>query len=315
MLRDRSICRRIAIMLIMSCAAIIAADGPARASTLRGGLEPGPHGIAFTALERYDYSRSFGPKRDYFGAIIPGERGRPVQVCIWYPSERQDDVSGAVYGEYAFVYPDDTRFFDFLSNLQTRELGVLFRYFGNNRDAVMDLMSVEMTAVRDATHAVGPFPLLIYQPDFNNNVTENSILFEYLASHGFVVAATHSFGAAETGSQGGPADLETLIGDMEFAIAAVRDLAAAGSSDRSRAISASECPIADHPGPRDQSLSGKPRGFDRESDESVRSGLAFLPREHERLQRLRAPRRLRLHQPRRGRAIRSDGPVRVGPRP
>ena len=224
MLRDRCICQRIAIVLIVSSVAIIVAGGVAGTSTLRGGLEPGPYGIAFTALERYDYSRSFGPKRDYFGTIIPGERGRPVQICIWYPAEPQDEAAGAVYGEYAFVYPDDTRFFDFLSNLQNRELGVLFRYFGNNRDAVMDLMSVEMTAVRDAPHAAGSFPLLVYQPDFNNNVTENSILFEYLASHGFVVAATHSFGTAEVGSQGGPADLETLVGDMEFTIAAMRDL-------------------------------------------------------------------------------------------
>jgi tetratricopeptide (TPR) repeat protein len=213
-----------AIRAMLLSTLIILMTTSTQASGLKGGLDQGPYGIGFKAIERYDYSRSFGPKRDYFGAVIPGERGRPIQICLWYPAEPESEAVSAVYGEYAFVYPDDTRFFDFLSNLQNRELGVLFRYFGNNRDAVMEIMSVEMAAVRDAPHAEGSFPLLIYHPDFNNNVTENSILFEFLASHGFVVAATHSFGTTEVLTQGGASDLETAVGDMEFTIAALHDL-------------------------------------------------------------------------------------------
>ncbi len=221
MLKYECICRGTAAVVIML---ILMLGATAETSELRGGLEPGPYRIGFKAIENYDYSRSFGPKTDYFGAIVPGERGRPLQICIWYPAEHGEEAVSTVYGEYAFVYPEDTRLFDFLSNLQNRELGVLFSYFGNDRDAVMELMSVEMAAVRDAPHAEGSFPLLVYQPDFNNNATENSILCEYLASHGFVVAASHSFGTAEIGSQGGPADLETLVGDMEFVIATMHDL-------------------------------------------------------------------------------------------
>jgi hypothetical protein len=224
MLKYRSMCRATVAAPAVFTMLILILSVTARSSGLRGGLERGPYGIGFKAVEDYDYSRSFGPKRDYFGTVIPGERGRPIQVCIWYPAGHEEAAVSAVYGEYAFVYPEDTRLFDFLSNLQNRELGVLFTYFGNDRDAVMELMSVEMAAVRDAPHAEGSFPLVIYQPDFNNNATENSILCEYLASHGFVVAASHSFGTAEIGSQGRPADLETLVGDMEFVIATMHNL-------------------------------------------------------------------------------------------
>jgi len=87
-----------------------------------GQLQPGPYAVGFTTIERYDHSRAFAAKRDYFGNTIPGERARPMQVCIWYPAVPADDAVSVVYGEYAFAYPEDNNFMELLSQLHGREL-------------------------------------------------------------------------------------------------------------------------------------------------------------------------------------------------
>lgn len=210
------------IFALASCWAAFLPGSSAPASTVWGELTPGPHAVGFTAVETYDYSRSFEAKKDYFGVPLPGERGRPVQVCVWYPAEYTEDASPMVYGEYAFVYPDDIRFYDLLSNLQDREIGVLYFTFNSNLGAVVDLQSEEMAGVRDAPAAPGEFPLILYAPHFNLNITENLILCEYLASHGFVVASTHAYGASGLRSGDSAMDVEVLVADLGFTLAAMR---------------------------------------------------------------------------------------------
>jgi tetratricopeptide (TPR) repeat protein len=208
---------------LILCGPALAPGGAALASAVWGDLEPGPHAVGFMAVEKYDYSRSFEAKKDYFGTSMPGERGRPVQVCIWYPATIAESDPHMVYGEYAFVYPEDGRLYMFLGGLQDREVGVLHFVFNNDRGAVIDLQSEEMMAVRGAAVATGRFPLILYAPNFNSSFTENLILCEYLASHGFVVASTHAYGprALRSGQDG--AAVEMLISDLGFVLATMHD--------------------------------------------------------------------------------------------
>ena len=85
---------------------------------LWGDLEPGPYGVGFETIEKFDNSRVSKPKMNYFGELQEGKRARPIQICIWYPAVKSDDDAPMVYGEYAFPYPEDDAFFDFLSNLK-----------------------------------------------------------------------------------------------------------------------------------------------------------------------------------------------------
>lgn len=175
---------------------------------------PGPHGIGFMTVEKYDYSRSFRAKHDYFGAVLEGERARPLQICLWYPALTADEAATMVYGEYAFPYPADERFMEILSNLHNRELGTLFQQFNRDQALVQELMSVKMAAVRDAPAAEGVFPLIIYHS--GPGCMENVVLYEYLASHGFVVATTHALGMATLNPDVSQNSLEAMIRDKEF---------------------------------------------------------------------------------------------------
>ncbi len=210
----------IAVALIPAAVAGVAAE----TSVLWGALEPGPHAVGFRTIEHYDYSRTYRPEKDFFGDPLEGVSARPIQVCYWYPSVAIDGGAAMVYGEYSFPYPENSGFFDILSNLQNRDLGALFFVFGNNQPLAQNSMDLKMRAVRDAKEAEGSFPLIIYHGSRGGGYCENVVMCEYLASHGFVVAATHTLGtlAANPAAQGD--DLESAVRDRELATALMRDL-------------------------------------------------------------------------------------------
>lgn len=51
------------------------------------------------------------------------------------------------------------------------------------------LMAVQTAACADAPSGPGRFPLVLYSGGWFNRAPDNTILFEHLASHGFVVAS------------------------------------------------------------------------------------------------------------------------------
>ena len=61
--------------------------GLGQAPPLWGKIKPGPYAVGFRTIEKYDYSRTFQPAKDYFGNPVPGQTARPIQVCYWYPAE------------------------------------------------------------------------------------------------------------------------------------------------------------------------------------------------------------------------------------
>ena len=197
--------------------------GVSGASPLWGKLIPGPHAVGFRAIEKYDYSRTYQPKRDYFGAALPGERARPLQICMWYPGRPKAGAGPVVLNEYNFVTPEDAEFYQILGGLQNREIAVLFPALGNDMDAVLQALAIEMTAVKNADPAGGAFPLIIYQGDLNTGLVENAVMCEYLASHGFVVAAAQAPGPAALRSEPNASSLEIMAEDMGFVLAALRD--------------------------------------------------------------------------------------------
>jgi len=218
--------RVLAILLefaLVSCGFALLPAPVAGEGAFWGGLERGPYGVGFRAVEEYDYSRSFAAKRDYFGAPIEGERARPIQICLWYPARPSGEEPSMVYGEYAIVYPEDDRFFSFLSGLQDREVGTLYRVFNGDQSAIMELMSAEAGAVRNAPAAGGIFPLIVYIPSFNHGIAENAVLCEFLASYGFAVVMTHAYGPAAYASEPFPSHLEILIGDVQYALGAAHE--------------------------------------------------------------------------------------------
>ncbi len=202
---------------------IIAGGVQAQEFSFWGGLEAGPYGVGFETIEKYDYSRSFRSSTDYFGEPQEGETARPIQICIWYPAQKTDEQIPMVYGEYAFPYPNNSDFFGIVSRLQNRELQAIGFVFQGDQAALQSVMDLNVTAVRDAPHEDGEFPLIVYHTGHISGYCQNATMCEYLASHGFIVATTHALGANDVNVLPEPRDIESLIRDKEFAVAQLRD--------------------------------------------------------------------------------------------
>jgi dienelactone hydrolase len=127
------------------------------------------------------------------------------------------------FAEYAFPYPEDASFFPFLSQLQNRELGTIFFFMGNSQALVQGAMDLDLMAIRDASPVPGPFPLVVYHADERSGYGQNAVLCEYLASHGFVVATTHTIGASAVNAGPQQSDLEAAIRDKELLVAVMRE--------------------------------------------------------------------------------------------
>ncbi len=194
------------------------------------GLDAGQYAVGFTTIEKYDYSRTMRSPIDYFGDPLPGEIARPIQICIWYPAEADSSARKMVFGEYVFPNPEDTRLFDFLSRLQEREILRLHNLLRMDGGLVLDILNAEVGSIRDASPAEGRFPVMLYYGDRGSGVAENMRLFEYLASHGIIVAALHSVGTTGQASEGIAQYLETAARDLEFAVAAIGGFAPADLS-------------------------------------------------------------------------------------
>jgi len=191
---------------------------------LWGHLEPGPYTIGFETLELVDHSRTFLHKYDCEGMPRMIECGRPMQISIWYPALRTASKAGVVFAEYIFPMPEDDDFFNLLADLQNREIySRLFGRLTNSYALIQDLMNVSMAAIREAPPVDSVFPLVIYFPDLNGTLTENVVLFEYLASHGFVVAVSPSLGTYLLNAEKSSIDLETAVRDGEFIKAVMHD--------------------------------------------------------------------------------------------
>lgn len=220
--RTASICAPVIFLLILVLG--FQTNILAQTSSLWGDLKPGKHAAGFRTIEKYDYSRTFRSRHDYFGEIIPGENARAIQICIWYPAEKTADASKLVLGEYAFPMPDDPDFFQVITATQQRELQRLVGLLGNNQGIMLDASNIEMGAVRDAAPADGKFPLIVYFPGLMSSISDNFVLCEYLASHGFVVMTTHMVGTGGLNPGINQIDFETVVRDKEFALANIRHL-------------------------------------------------------------------------------------------
>jgi hypothetical protein len=180
-------------------------------------LDNCPYAVGFQTMERYDLSRNFRSPRDYFGNPIPGETARPIQVCMWYPANKESSSPPMVYGEYVFPYPKDTRLFGFLSHIQNREIGRLHRLLNNDGGMVLDLLSMEVAAARDIAPAPGRFPVVVYSCRMGSAMVEN-------------VAGVSSVGRSSLVQERTTGGLETAARDAEYALTLVREFPAADTS-------------------------------------------------------------------------------------
>jgi len=180
-------------------------------------LEYGRYEVGYKVFEVYDKGRTFG-----FPDKNDPEKNldRPMQISLWYPAvEESSDPMKYIDYEYSAVTEVDFEADNKKSKTDYRNEKIkLFKEYKADLDLLNDIFDLEMKAGQDAPFLEKEFPLIIYNPGGNEKAYENCVLFEYLASQGFVIAATPSFGTDSRETIFDKALLKTLLADMRFAV-------------------------------------------------------------------------------------------------
>jgi dienelactone hydrolase len=197
---------------------------PAAGAPLWGRLRPGPYAVGYTARAEHDPTRTSVHDTGKDGAAPCGPRA--VDLRLWYPAEPSAARAGALrYGGYLAPPAGDAAGSLALEGLRQRTLALLRDdLLDGAEDRLQELLSLPTAARRDASPAPGRFPWLLYAGGLNSGVEENSVLFEYLASHGHVVVAVASLGEGWVNASTNAVSVLTAAADLAFARGAARSL-------------------------------------------------------------------------------------------
>lgn len=172
-------------------------------SAFWAGLEAGPYTVGFETLPLRDYARPFRSDGD--------DRTRQLTLAIWYPARPANDEP-LPFSRYVGSEPE--RFAQWI-----RATG-----YPLDGDELSRIAGTETAAFEGAPRAPGSFPTLLMGTGLTAPIYLNTVLCEYLASHGYVVIAVPSMAYREDVSPGYDAlTIETHLRDLELVIHEMRD--------------------------------------------------------------------------------------------
>jgi hypothetical protein len=221
--------RRVALIGLF----VIALPGLAAAKSppLWGKLVPGSYKVGFRTVWQLDYSRryntTFADKTTYATSKAP----RPILINMWYPAKVAGNGKTMRHRDYLDVRsaePSLAKFSRALAGyelrLYTQELQAKPGKGPPDRGTRLldELLNTPTPCVRDAAAAKGQFPLAIYHAGYGSTFDDNSVLCEFLASHGYVV-----FGSAFQEPSGASFNVDgkqTSARDMQFLVGYAKQL-------------------------------------------------------------------------------------------
>jgi pimeloyl-ACP methyl ester carboxylesterase len=168
----------------------------ARSPPLWDKLPPGPHAVGYKTSWQLDYSRRYNMSFDNKTAYAPGKAPRPILVNLWYPAKKVGDPTRMPHRDYLNIRSDDPLLATFATRLSEYNRAVLSKeVMGKPAAELTDreqpllgqFLDTPTACIRDAAPVRGSFPLVIYHAGAGSSFEDNSVLCEFLASHGFVV--------------------------------------------------------------------------------------------------------------------------------
>jgi hypothetical protein len=179
-------------LLVLASPAVAGAQPP----PLWGTLPPGPHAVGFKTGWQFDYARRFNATFDDKTTYAAGKAPRPILVNVWYPAGAAADAKRMPHRDYLNIRTDDPRLALFSAKMAEYNRATLAREVmgkpaaeltDRGRALLDEFLDTPTACVRDAPPARGSFPVVIYHAGAGSSFEDNSVLCEFLASHGFVV--------------------------------------------------------------------------------------------------------------------------------
>lgn len=150
---------------------------------LWGNLTPGSYGVGYMTQFVVDENRQWGP--------IP----RQLPLLIFYPTTQRSPIS--TFRNYLELGEPADASRQIVSLMRERDLDTARRQFSPPDSGLFErLLDTPVAGARNATLAAGRFPLVLYALGLNDYQQENTVLWEFLTSHGFVVVVVPQLGAS-----------------------------------------------------------------------------------------------------------------------
>jgi predicted dienelactone hydrolase len=224
----RTICQlALAGLFVVESAGLASAQSP----PLWGKLSPGSYGVGFRTVWQLDYSRRYNTTFDDKTTYATGKAPRPILINIWYPAKAAGSAKTMRHRDYLDMRSADPSLAKFSGALAEYELGLYTQELqgepgkgsaDRGKHLLDELLNAPTPCVRDAAAAEGQFPLVIYHAGYGSTFDDNSVLCEFLASHGYVV-----FGSAFQEPSGASLNVDgkqTSARDMQFLIGYAKQL-------------------------------------------------------------------------------------------
>lgn len=186
-------------------------------------LNFGPFEVGFSIDHVYDLSRSYFPKYDYYGSPTNKPNGRPMQIAMWYPTNDTEKLKMMTYGDYIRLSASEI---DFGKNNKSDQDALLESFSqqlgGSINTKVEALLNENIEVYLNAERAIGKFPIVLYAPPLNTSTYDNSLLCEYLASHGYLVLSIAAKGEYSGIQENSIRSLITQSDDLGFLLGYAR---------------------------------------------------------------------------------------------
>ncbi|NAS10428.1 hypothetical protein [Poritiphilus flavus] len=175
----------------------------------------GPHAIGFQEFNTFDKSRSFlatQQQKANAGETI----FRPIQVCVWYPAIKTDKAP-LTYEAYFFLKAHEVGRTALSGERKKAVIAEFLKTDPVQPEVLERELAAVMRAVKNAPfNKTARFPILIYGPSWWSTAYENALMFEFLASHGYIVISSPSVGPENREMPISRIGVETQARDMEF---------------------------------------------------------------------------------------------------
>lgn len=179
----------------------------------------GPHEVGFKRLWKLDETRVWPRSASIHSA--QGEVSRPIRIDVWYPATCEDHPPMPLRRYLEMESPGPA--FDDLVFLTHQWDEYSYRGLAPDSTEFDRLMDTRTAACFGASGMPGPFPLIVYSAGWYNRTPDNTVLAEFLASHGFVVAAVPQTnpGLWTFDFTSDAASVEAQVRDLEVTVAAL----------------------------------------------------------------------------------------------
>lgn len=190
-----------------------------------GALRPGIHGVGFEMISEIEPSRPY---------VYPDgvQHGRPMRAYVWYPAattsgqqmhfEDYFERMGSELGESSTAWRD----------YHIREMmgGPMAPVFPNGISEAdrTKILTAQVAARANATPSPGRHPLVLMY----GGLFTQSVMAEYLASHGYVVLVTPQMGTSSASygrGDGNPANIDHQVMDVDWMLRKADQLAYANT--------------------------------------------------------------------------------------